>query len=232
MRSYLYAIVPEDAAPPAALRGLRGAAVSVERCGDLALWVSHLAPLEADLSDLLAHHAVVEAACAAGPALPVRFGTSFPDGGALAQALAPKVEVLRAALVRVGRKREIAITLEWRALDAESGPDTRVPADAGPGRRFMARRAAHWSALESRRARATELERRLRELLETEGVERAAVKGRIVPAPRVALSCAVLIEPGRAAEIVRRVRETGAEWADIQLHLAGPWPPYTFVDGD
>ena len=232
MRSYLYAIVPQAAAPPATLRGVRGAAVSLERCGDLALWVSHLAPFEADRSDLLAHHAVVEAACAAGPALPVRFGTSFVDGAALAQALAPRVGALREALQRVGRKREIAITLEWRTPETKTDPLARLPEHAGPGRRFMARRAAHWSALESRRARATELEQRLRALLQEEGVERSAVKGRIVPAPRVALSCSVLIEPGRAADIVRRVRETAAEWADVALHLAGPWPPYTFVDGE
>ena len=232
MRSYLYAIVPVSAVPPPGLAGLRGAAVTLDRCADLGVWLSHVAPFEADRSDLLTHHAVVEAAGALGPALPVRFGTSFPDGAALALALAPKAEALRSALESVGNKREIAITLEWRESATEPAAAAPLPSEPGPGRRFMIERAARWATLESRRARATELERRLRQALESAGLERSAVKGRIVPAPRVALSCAVLIEPERAAEIVRRVRETGADWADVTLHLAGPWPPYTFVDGE
>ena len=234
MRSYLYAIVTPEAEPPSDTVGLRGAAVALKRLDGIGVWLSRLVPFQATREDLVAHHAVVEAACAAGPALPVRFGTSFSGFAALATALAPKAEALRAALETVGRLRELAITFAWR--DPPSGtaqPAAVAPeAGAGPGRRFMAQRAARWASLESRRARATELERALHLILQEAGVERAAVKVRIVPAPRVALSCAVLIAPARAADVLHAVRAGADRWTDVTAHLAGPWPPYTFADGE
>ena len=230
-RCFAYAIVPVPAAPlPPEVTGLRGATVGFAPSDGVGAWASCLAPFEATREDLLAHHRVVEAVCDLGPALPVRFGTSFPDEAALARALAPKADALRAALDAVGRKREFAITLAWREPPEGEAERPAAPPAAGPGRRYLVARAAHWAARESRRARATELERELSEVLGAAGVEPAAVKSRIVPAPRVALSCAVLIEPARSADAMRRVREGAAGWADVAVHLAGPWPAYSFTD--
>ena len=234
-RLHLYAIVPPDAcSPPAVTRGIRDSTIALEHLGALGVWLSHVAPFGASPADLLAHHRVVEAVCDAGPALPVRFGTSFPDGGALERALAPRTEALLASLGRVGCKREVALTLAWSddGAESQSAPlSPSVPPAVGPGRRFMAERAAHWSALEARRARATDLETELRQTLSRAGLDAPDVKLRIVPSPRVALSCAVLIEPAESGDVVRRVRERSAGWADVRLHTAGPWPPYSFSDG-
>ena len=106
-----------------------------------------------------------------GPTLPVRFGAAVRDEAALITALAPRTDSLLAALRSVGRKREISITLAWRGPPAASGPIGQP--DTGPGRRFMLERARHWSAAESRRARATELEAELAGALRAAGVDGA-----------------------------------------------------------
>ena len=228
VRLFAYAIVPAGVAAPADLRGMRGAPVDVVTSGDLGVWVTALAPFEAAREDLLTHHRVVEYACAAGPALPVRFGTVFGERDALESALRRRAPALSATLARVGMQRELALTLEWCAPTDVPSPD---PAPhAGPGRRFLVERAWRLGAAERRRTRAEKLSNLLHAALAEVGAVNDAVKVRIVPSARIALSCAVLTDPSRAGELARRVRDVADGWDDVRLHLAGPWPPYSFSD--
>jgi hypothetical protein len=163
----------------------------------------------------------------------VRFGTAFPDRPALVRALTERGAALLATLERVGRQREVAVTLEWR--DAAGTTPRHIEsadpaAGSGPGRRFLEQRAAYWAREERRRACAEQLAQALSHALYLAGVAEADVKHRIVPGPRVALSCAVLTDAAQAAEVMRRVREAAGAWEDVRLHLAGPWPPYSFSD--
>jgi hypothetical protein len=223
--------VPGNAPPLGEpLAGIGGAPVGLLPAGSLGVWISHVAHAGARAEDLRAHHRVVQAICDTGPALPVRFSVPSLDEASLVAALAPRTDALLAALKRVGSKRELAITLTWR--EPVAAGDSQSAESAGPGRTFMLERAKHWSALEARRTRATEIETELTATLREGAVQEAGVKVRIVPAPRVALSCAVLIEPAEAAEVMRRVRDRSAEWPDVQLHVAGPWPAYSFSDGE
>ena len=228
---HAYAIVPGNAAPlKGPLAGIGGAPVTLLPIGSLGVWLSRVEQSGARAEDLRIHHAVVQAICETGPALPVRFGNPSRDEASLVSLLAPRTEALLATLERVGGKRELAITLAWSEPLAGQDPDS--VAGAGPGRAFMLERARHWSALEARRARATEIETQLLGALREAGIQEQSVKGRIVPAPRVALSCAVLIEPAEAAEVMRRVRDRSVDWPDVRLHVAGPWPAYSFSDGE
>jgi len=224
-----YAIVPSGVALLPDLTGLRGAAVLSVAAGDLTALASDLTPFEPGRDDLLAHHRVVEAACDAGPALPVRFGTRFPDARALAGSLQARHVSLAAALQRIGRRREIAISLEW--LDAPAlRPESTRDGEEGPGRRFLEQRAVLIALEDRRRARAEALAQPVVDALAAAGVDRADAKLRIVPAARVALSCAVLTDAAQAGDAMRRVREAAAGWVDVRLHLAGPWPPYSFSE--
>ena len=233
--TYPYAIVRADAPPlPPEISGIRDAPVTLLSAGNIAAWISRLEPIEARAEDLRAHHEVVEAVCRVGPALPVRFGGPVRDEATLIAALEPRADALLTTLGRVGSKREVAITLVWR--EPADGARFVAPSDLGsgigPGRRFMAERARRWTALEARRARATEIETQLAGDLREVGLDPAIVKSRIVPSPRVALSCAVLIEPAQSEDVMRRVRDWAAGWVDVQLHIAGPWPAYSFSDGE
>ncbi|HEU5316865.1 MAG TPA: GvpL/GvpF family gas vesicle protein, partial [Chloroflexota bacterium] len=232
-----YAIVAAALAPPAGVTGLRGAQVELVAAKNLGAWVSSLPSFEARPEDLLTHHRVVERAGTAGAALPVRFGTSLHDRAALRDVLVRREPSLTAALARVGRRRELAVTLEWRTHPdtptSEDAPDRAPQADTssgGPGRRFLAERARHWAAAEARRARASHLSKLLHETLGAAGAVDDDIRARIVPAPRIALSCAILTDPSRAEEFMRRVRELADTWDDVRVHLAGPWPPYSFSD--
>ncbi|MGI8423543.1 MAG: GvpL/GvpF family gas vesicle protein [Chloroflexota bacterium] len=234
-RVYPYAVVlAASNAASINVRGLRGRSVSLLPAGQIGVWASRVAQFIPEPADLLVHHEVVEAVCAAGPALPIRFGSSFPDETALETALSPRTGGLIVALKRVGDMRELAVMLEWRSPVGEMSSESQPPevSGAGPGRRYIAQRAQRWAALDGRRARATEMAAQLQDALSAGGVVDACVRRRIVPAPRVALSCAVLAEPAAAEDVMRLVRDKAAEWLDVRLHLAGPWPPYSFTDAD
>ena len=224
-----YAIVPLGAVPMTELTGLRGTAVVSVPAGDLAALASELAPFQPGRDDLLAHHRVVEAACAAGPALPVRFGTRFRDAHALALSLQSRHDSLATTLRRVGQRRELAISLEWLEPSL-STPAPRGDRKTGPGRRFLEQRAVQIALEERLRERAEVLSGALLGALASAGVEPEDAKHRIVPAARLALSCSVLTDAAQAGDVMRRVREASAGWVDVRLHLAGPWPPYSFSE--
>jgi hypothetical protein len=230
-RIFPYAVVDASLAPPADLDGLRGAPIEVIVDGALGAWASTLVSFEARRDDVLVHHQIVERASDRGRALPVRFGISFASREALADALRRRQSSLLVALTRVGRRRELAVSLEWRTPPApKEAEPAHTPAPLGPGHRFLAQRARHWAGAEARRTRAEQLSAELRHALAAGGVVDSDVKERIVPAPRVALSCSVLADPSRAEELSKRVREVADGWDDVRLHLAGPWPPYSFSD--
>ena len=234
-RIHPYAIVRADAPPlPPEIKGIRGSPVRLLPAGSIGAWISRLDPFEARAEDLRAHHQVVEAVSRVSPALPVRFGRPAHDEATLITALTSRAEGLLASLERVGTKREIAVTLVWcePLTDAAPGDPPDPDPDTGPGRRFMVQRARRWTALERRRARATEIEAQLADTLLDAGIHQSSVNSRIVPSTRVALSCAVLIEPAQAEDVMRCVRDRAAGWSDVQLHLAGPWPAYSFSDGE
>ena len=219
------------AAPPAPLshQGLRGRPLAWSETGTgLGLWSTEWAPdMKLERPDALEHHRLVERICAAQPCLPVRFGTAFATSDAARASLDKRADALRAALIRVAGKSELALTLLWSKNSGGSAP--RPPAVRevdGPGRRYMEARRANYDAREAQRARAESLVERLVAEL---AIERPLVWHETCTSDNVAVSLAVLVPTERASARKAELEQVAAGFADVIPVLNGPWPPYTFA---
>ncbi|HEX8035565.1 MAG TPA: GvpL/GvpF family gas vesicle protein [Ktedonobacterales bacterium] len=239
-RWYVYAILSADAVLPQTLTGFGDAPVTLIPSGAIAAAVSRIKEPSVDASpaQLLGHETVVEAIRRVAPALPVRFGTIFPDVTALTRILAARAAILQADLARVGDKLEMGLSALWAAPEpgaaaphADGGgsiPELPVPLrdSSGPGAQYLASRFARYAG-ESRGAKDT---RRLAQRVDA-ALRPYVIESRYTlrPAPRLALRSAHLLQPDGEA-VFRRVCEDLRMGApDLCLLVTGPWPPYSFT---
>jgi hypothetical protein len=263
---YAYGIQRADAGPLAAPAGIGGAAVECIEAEGLRLVVSdvgggdftpaafvdHLDDLEWVSANAEAHVAVLGAALATGPVLPLRFGTVFADRRSAADVLRRHADDLHAEVDRLTGR------CEWGAkalvdLDAcerwiaEHAPGPTDATDATgatgataepvgtPGRAYLTRRRAQ---------RATRDERR-RLLLEIAGevhdrLSALAVDARTDPPQErqlsghrgeMILNGAYLVDDDAAERLREAAAELTARHADqgVAVTITGPWPPHHFV---
>lgn len=223
MTLLLHAIA--DHALPDRPPGLRGAALDFFSAGPVGVWASTVDTEEGTRDDAFDHHRVVEAICARQPCLPIRFGTHVADAEAARALLAGREESLAGALARIGRRRELAVTLLW--LDAAARPG-RGHAVVGPpsGRAFLERKRAAYAADEERRSAAEAFARRLEAGLAT---DQADVRHTYCPSAEVALSTAILAPAGEAEVTKERAVRVASGLTGVRAVVSGPWPPYTFA---
>lgn len=228
---------PVFAAPtPGGLRGRSLRRIASPRA-DLGLWATGWdgPPGPLDRTDALAHHGIVAAIAAAGPCLPVRFGSWVADDAAAAALLADRRDALAAALVRVTGRSELAVTLLWRERPTTSGERAAmaltvpVGVASAPGRRFLEARRRALGDRESREAVAEALAGRLIELLVELGIDQADVRHEICRTEEVALSLSALVPSARAIETKAAAARLAAALEGVRGVVSGPWPPYSFT---
>ncbi len=223
MSVLLHAIAPVMLGDPPC--GLRGAALEFIPTGSVGVWVSPVGADAATRDDAFEHHRVVEELCARQPCLPIRFGTRALDAEAVRTLLAPRQDELAGALERVGRRRELAVTLLW--LDADVRPGRGHTLVAGtPGRAFLEGRRAVYAAAEERRVIAETLAGTLVAGL---AADQADVRHAFCPSPLVALSTAILAPVGGAEALKEEVVRVASGLSGVRAVVSGPWPPYTFA---
>ena len=212
---YLYAIAEElDGLPD--VRGVDGTPLGRRSVEGLDLVVSEHDGAEVAASEeaVLAHARVVEALVARSEALlPARFGRGFRDDAALRDAIAGRAGSLRDALEQVRGCVEVGV----RVVAAEPAP----PPTAESGRAYM----------EARLARSEETERLAHELHEPLAALARAATRTVGATPRLLLSGAYLVEPGKLDAFRLRVGELEAEHPELTFVSTGPWPPYSFAPG-
>lgn len=260
-RLYVYAIGAADIATPTHVATF-GGPLFVVRSGALGAVVSHFRPSDhlgqggaagesgkdADVAapaatgeNLLRHETVVEAICAIAAALPVRFGVTLPDGGAVERALARQQDVLRADLLRIGGKVEVSVMALWNPSAAKDEPqgepddepqDERAAmkgqsADQRPGLTYLRARQAEYQRSAAARARAE----RLGQALDTELRPRPLQTQRAVcPSQRLALRDLYLLDRAQVDAFEQTFEDAQRRHAaEARLLLSGPWPPYSFV---
>ncbi|MGY1770083.1 GvpL/GvpF family gas vesicle protein [Blastococcus sp. SYSU D00813] len=234
---YAYAITRAGAPVPDAEPLAGGGVLAQVADGDLALLVSPVEParLRVDQDDLSetgplatlvrGHDAVLTAAAATGPVLPLRFGTVVPDEDAARRLLRRHGTSAREQLDRIGDAREWGVRLV-RSL-AEP-----VPAAGGSevsGTEFLARRRQALTEAEEAGAAAERASRRLEEALAP--LTRASLRRGGAPGSSLLLDLAYLVDPDREAELTAALERLAAEEAGngLALELTGPWPPYSFA---
>ncbi|MCG2622762.1 GvpL/GvpF family gas vesicle protein [Arthrobacter sp. I2-34] len=99
---YVYGIVPSEFIVPSDLSGVKGHPVETCVAGDFAAVVTPIEDVESlgTPDDLLAHSAVLDRIAAAGPVLPMVFGTVVPDAEVLTDQVLPSMQDVYAAGLR------------------------------------------------------------------------------------------------------------------------------------
>lgn len=222
-----YAVVRTDQDAPAAA-GVARAPVRVVRDRSLGVLVSDLPPdARADADAVLAHAAVVDAAFADGPVLPLRFPSFVADEPAAIEPLrGAAARPLRDLLDHLEGRVEVRVRVEHDQDSAIADVLTCEPALAA-----LRNRPEHAMRL------GEELVRHLRARAASHAEDLLAVLAPVVDEVRVdrsggeedVLVASALVptdEAGRVASITR-------DWAcgrPVVVDTAGPLPPYSFTD--
>ncbi|HET6963155.1 MAG TPA: GvpL/GvpF family gas vesicle protein [Acidimicrobiales bacterium] len=238
-RLYVYAIVPVAAMDLSEMEGLAGRAVHEVRQGPLAALVSaieeeRLRPTRANLS---AHQQVVSSAHSRGPALPVRFGTVFPDEETLrVDLLAPEQLRLEAMLADFEGKDEFRVKCRYL-------PDVaiREVVERSPSIRKLRARADNAASPATRQAQQVRLgEIVMLELERLRERDAATVVDGLAPhilswepiddpSDDVPLHAAFLVDRRRTRDLESALEEIASRQKDrMQVELIGPLPLWDF----
>jgi hypothetical protein len=174
------------------------------RSGDLSVLCRPASPREVTPEALWSHDAMLEALMAERDLLPVRYGTVVPDERAAARALAERQEQLMTSLDRVRGAVELALRVQ---------PLAKV--SPASGRDYLRAKVAGLQA-----------SRRLHERLDA--LARASV---IKPGPEL-LRAAYLVDHDAVEQFAATVRDLQDAEPELALLCTGPWPPYSFAEGE
>lgn len=169
-----------------------------------------------DEAELRAHDAITRRVHDAMPSLPARFGALYDDPDALRAALAARDAELARAIVALGTRVELGVTLRWRTARPRSAPA------GATGRAYLERRAG-------RERERSEAEQIVERLVAELAYERALIRERICPREGVAATVAVLTTREEETNVRRRVESFGRNASEVTSDLYGPFPPYSFV---
>jgi hypothetical protein len=159
---------------------------------------------ERAVEELMARHAVV----------PARFGSVFEQEADLRRMLRERSSELRAAVTRVRDAVELALRATWSRPPERGDPEQS-------GTAYMQRRLA-----EHRRA-----EHAARALEPLDRLARASQR-RLQPDAATAFASAYLVDREVLDQFTELVRELDQRLDDVGLVLTGPWPPYSFAEGE
>lgn len=231
---YVYTIQRSRQSVLLGLTGLGGSSLAAVAHRDLAATTSvvKVGDVRPTTEHVLHHETVVEAVRRTAPALPVRFGTIFPDEGTLQRALQTRYETLMDDLERLGDKVEMGLTVLARDVDVPShedgvlNQDAEAEADAGPGTRYMRARLSEHQREEARRDQGTGLMDSLETLLDGSIIGRRRA---FAPASRIIVRAAYLLDPSSVSTFQATIDDLCRAGTDIRVLVSGPWPPYSFV---
>ena len=253
---YVYGFQRADAEPPTAATGIVGADVDCVEAEGLRALVSRVrsadfgqAEVIDNLDDLEwlganahAHEAVLGAALAFGPVLPLRFGTVFGDRDAVIDVMRRHAGELHAELERIDGRREwgVKVLVDIDACDgwitAHTSRLAEATADQGSdGRAYLARRQAQRGTRDERHRLLLDVSGEIHA-----GLSEVAVESTTDPPQQrqlsghegeMILNGAYLLDDAateRFHEVARALTERHADKGVI-VQTTGPWPPHHFI---
>jgi Gas vesicle synthesis protein GvpL/GvpF len=229
---YLYGITDASALPQPLPPGLEDRAVDILPLDGMAAVTGELEQGRPEPTEqhLRAHFRVVEAFVAGHTILPVRFGTAFVGLPELKAHLERAHGYYSNDLQRLRGQIEVGIkALRRGAATCASGSDEApIPADAGPGARYLAGKRAQAAQSLSRQRQVKDLAELLMKQL---GVPASLVEWREASgaAGEIGVSAAFLLPRERLRGFEHDVSALRALEPELDILLTGPWPPYSFV---
>jgi Gas vesicle synthesis protein GvpL/GvpF len=183
-----------------------------------------------------AHHRVIDVVAQQGPLVPMRLATVYSSDETIAATLAERSADFRAALVRIGGRKE------WGVKAYAVQPSERSAATGGTGSASQAA-GAGTAYLRRRRDQLTAQKDARRETLANVEIihgelSRYAAESRLHPpqAPQLSgstelmiLNAAYLLDDERAEGFAALAATLGEHYPAVRLELTGPWPPYSFA---
>jgi Gas vesicle synthesis protein GvpL/GvpF len=180
-----------------------------------------------------AHHAVIKAAAAQRPVVPMQFATVYASDDGVVQTLRQRSGDFREALSRITARSEWGVkAYAAEPADAGTGDGQASPA-AGPGAAYLQRRREQLTAHRTARREAMASAQAVHAEL-----ARRSVSARLYPpqSPDLAgrptpmvLNAAYLVADERAGEFAAAVKDLTGGHRSVRLALTGPWPAYSFV---
>jgi pyruvate/2-oxoglutarate dehydrogenase complex dihydrolipoamide acyltransferase (E2) component len=242
MKLYAYCLTDEPVPPALAdVKGVDDEPLRLFACGALTVVVSNFndATVALTHANVLAHERVNGQILTALTPLPFRFGT-LTDEARLRSYITTHEATLRAQLARVRGCVEMSVKVIWRPKDdsATSPATADSPAGAQPaagaaqrgtGTAFLQAKRRALAGDERTRARAEELASWLSaQLKEIVRAERVTLR----PTGAILLAAAHLCARAGVAEYRARLHALFAERAEWHILTSGPWPPYSFSQGN
>jgi len=189
------------------------------------------------------HEAIVEAALAKGPLLPMKFGTIFLDRERIRAVIRRNARRIRDALEFLGDKLEwgvkgfaspAALRADVLRSDAALLALSREASAKPPGQAFFLRRKLGESAAAKSLEREKALTRAFLEAIQTAVIDLAAHPPLLPEAPpgeRIVLNLACLVRREGVEAFLTGVEQwnRGHGEEGLRLVTSGPWPPYHFV---
>jgi hypothetical protein len=229
---YLYGITDAHRSPQPLPAGFGGRAVDLHPLDGMAAVISELAQgrPEASERNLRVHFHVVAAFIASHTMLPVRFGTAYEDLAKLTAHLEHARRFYSNDLQRLRGQVEVGIRAIRRGTATAPFGETedRVPANVGPGARYLAAKRASAAQSLSRQRQVQELAALLIERLVVppSEVEWHAISN---PTGEAGVSAAFLLRRESLPSFEQAVSTLRDLEPDLDVLLTGPWPPYSFV---
>jgi len=205
------------------------------------------------------HHYVIDAAARLFPLLPVRLATVYSGDAAVCAALAEHNGRLLDVLRRVGGRIEWGVKV-YAAKEPEAAPESGtagsdkagpapaarnlaaggVGEDTGPGGgaglAYLKRRRAQLTAARDTKATAVNAAQAVHADLTAKATgtrlhppQSAQLSGVRQP---MLLNAAYLLDPSDSATFTAAVAGQATAHPELRVELTGPWPPYSFADGD
>jgi hypothetical protein len=239
-----------DASDLSWLTGVGGAAVRTADCSGLTMLVSDVsleefgeAALRSNLENLdwvekvaQAHHHVIDAAARLFPLLPTRLATVYTSDAAACAALAGRHHHLCDALRRVAGRVEWGVKAYAAPDQGEAATDPAAAAEPGSGLAYLQRRRDQLAAGREAKAAAVSGARAVHA-----GLAGKAAAAMVRP-PQSAqltkvrlpmlLNAAYLLDAGDGTSFTAAVAAEATAHPELRIELTGPWPPYSFADGD
>ncbi|MEU2247224.1 GvpL/GvpF family gas vesicle protein [Streptomyces sp. NPDC019224] len=197
--------------------------------------------LAAQLEDLArletlarSHHAVVDAAFAETPVLPMRLATVYLDETRVAGMLVRRRGEFEDLLGRLEGHVELGMKVyaDPRTADAPA-PATAAPAGAGAGRAYLRQRQAYRRRGEDTYRAASDLVGRAARLAQdvvTSRVVHRPQQGQLASRPGVNVANEAYLVPRARTEELRRALTGLADGVPgVSVEVTGPWAPYSFA---
>jgi hypothetical protein len=221
---WVYGICDRPELAPPRRRGLAQAPLDGLREGDvLAVFSRHSAPVGEPAPDALwAHERVVERLMTDRAVLPMRFGSTLPDEGALRRFLADEQASLLGALARIGDRVELAVRVVRELAEGALVEPAAMNGSTPSGREWLLGKLR-----DGRRA-----ERAAAVLHEPLTALAAEAREQPPRGPDEVLRNAYLVERRMVPRFRAVVERLQRAHPDVAILCTGPWPAYSFVTDD